>query len=148
VIFGWLQVAERVAVSTWPDESGWALRHPHFRRESDPTNVLYVGAERLALPGLKPLSIPGAGLFPHFMPELQLTEPGSRRPSLWLLPEWFHPQGRGSGLTYHSDLSRWRTSEAGVMLDSAARGQEFVLHCDDYPEATNWLTELLAPTKR
>ena len=78
VIFGWFQIAERVAVSNWPDEAAWALRHPHFRRESDPTNVLYVGAERLALPGLRSLSIPGAGLFPQFTPELQLTEPGSR----------------------------------------------------------------------
>lgn len=148
VIFGWLQVAERVAVSNWPDEDVWALRHPHFRRESDTTNVLYVGAERLVLPGLKSLSISGAGLFPHFRPELQFTAPGSRLPSQWLLPHWFHPEGRRSALTYHGDFSRWRTSAAGVMLDSAARGQEFVLDCDQYPEATKWLTEFLAPMKR
>jgi hypothetical protein len=29
------------------------------------------------------------------------------------------------------------------MLDSAYRGQEFVLNCDDYPEAIDWLRELL-----
>jgi hypothetical protein len=51
-------------------------------------------------------------------------------------------------LTYNSDLSRWRTSTAGVTLDSAARGQEFVLDCDDYPEATEWLWERLALAKR
>jgi Nucleotide modification associated domain 3 len=147
VIFGWLQVAERVAVSNWPDGVAWALRHPHFRRESDPTNVLYIGAERLASPALKPLSLPGAGLFPNFIPELQLTEPGSS-PSLWLLPAWFHPEGRASALTYHGNLSRWRTSTAGITLNSAARGQEFVLDCDDYPEATEWLRERLAMAKR
>jgi hypothetical protein len=51
-------------------------------------------------------------------------------------------------LTYHGDLSRWRTSTAGVTLDSAARGQEFVLDCDDYPEAIEWLRERLALTER
>jgi hypothetical protein len=111
-------------------------------------NVLYVGAERLTLPGLKLLSIPGAGLFPHFTPELQLTEQGSRLPSRWLLPEWFHPEGRSSALTYHNHLSRWRTSAAGVALASAARGQEFVLNCDDYPEASGWLNEVVALTAR
>jgi hypothetical protein len=34
------------------------------------------------------------------------------------------------------------------MLDSAARGQEFVLNCDDYPEATDWLKEVLAMAAR
>src|ERR1700733_4004030 len=47
VIFGWLQVAKRVAVSDWPTGADWALYHPHFRREPNPSNVLYVGAERL-----------------------------------------------------------------------------------------------------
>src|ERR1035438_5789487 len=53
VIFGWLQVAERVAVSNWPTDAAWALYHPHFRREPHPKNVVYVGAERFTLPGLE-----------------------------------------------------------------------------------------------
>jgi len=143
LIFGWLQVAERVGVSNWPAESSWALRHPHFRREADPINVLYIGADHLDLPGLTP-SIPGAGLFNHFRPELQLTDPESRLPSHWLLPQWFHPEGRRSALTYHSDASRWHRSANGVALRSAARGQEFVLNCDDYPESIEWLGGLAA----
>ena len=146
VVFGWLQVGERVAVSNWPDEATWAFQHPHFQRDSDPTNVLYVGAKHVGLPGLNSLSIPGAGLFPQFTPALQLTEPKRRRPSLWLLPQWFHPEGRGSVLTYHGDLSRWRMCESGATLDSGARGQEFVLDCNHYPEATDWLNEVLALT--
>jgi hypothetical protein len=31
----------------------------------------------------------------------------------------------------------------GLMLTAASRGQEFVLDCDDYPEAITWLAELL-----
>lgn len=144
VLFGWLQVAKRVAVSNWPTDAAWALYHPHFRREPHPTNVLYVGAERLALPDTRSYAIPGAGLFPAFTPKLQLTEPQCSRPGLWLLPEWFHPDEPAHALTYHGRPARWQESKAGVMLASACRGQEFVLDCDDYPEAVGWLRELLA----
>src|ERR1019366_8286041 len=85
----------------------------------------------------------GAGLFPAFRPQLQLTEPSCRRTSLWLLPGWFHPKDRGSELTYHGDESRWRQMNDGVMLKAASRGQEFVLNCDDHSEAITWLAELL-----
>jgi hypothetical protein len=65
------------------------------------------------------------------------------RPGRWLLPEWFHPDRRDSALTYHGGAARWQRSKAGVILDSAYRGQEFVLNCDHYPEAINWIRELL-----
>ena len=146
VLFGWLQVAKRIAVSDWPADAPWALYHPHFRREPHPKNVVYVGAERLTLPGLESSAIPGAGLFAAFTPELQLTEPQCGRPGLWLLPDWFHPDRRDSALTYHGGAARWQRSKAGVMLDSAYRGQEFVLNCDHYPEAVDWLRELLVLT--
>lgn len=106
-------------------------------------NVVYLAAERLVLPGLE-RTIPGAGLFLGFTPKLRLTGPESSRPSLWLLPEWFHPKKRASVLTYHGGPARWQKSKAGVTLASASRGQEFVLECDDYPEAINWLHELLS----
>ncbi|MCX6634031.1 MAG: hypothetical protein NT090_02900 [Acidobacteria bacterium] len=135
-----------MAVSEWPSDQDWALYYPHFRREPHPTNVVYVAAERLALPGLQPCTIPGAGLFHCFTPELQLTDPQCRRPSLWLLPEWFHLTRRASALTYHRDPANWQMSKDGVMLASVSRGQEFVLNCDHYPEAINWLHELLLLT--
>lgn len=143
MIFGWLQVAERVALCEWPGGAEWVQYHPHFQRKPHPANVVYVAAERLVLPGLKSSAIPGAGLFPRFTPQLQLTEPSCRRTSRWLLPGWFHPKGRGSVLTYHGDQSRWQRVKEGVMLTAASRGQEFVLDCDQYPEAINWLAELL-----
>jgi hypothetical protein len=113
VIFGWLQAAKRVAVSNWPADAVWALYHPHFRREAHPQNVVYVGAERLTLPGLESsAAILGAGLFAAFAPKLQLTEPQCSRPGLWLLPEWFHPDGRDSALTYHGGAARWPEIES------------------------------------
>jgi hypothetical protein len=44
-------------------------------------------------------------------------------------------------LTYHGDHSRWEKVKDGVMLTAVSRGQEFVLDCDHYPEAINWLAE-------
>jgi len=41
-----------------------------------------------------------------------------------------------------SDLKRWTKGTDGVLLDSVSRGQEFVLDCDDYPEAQSWLRSL------
>ena len=143
VIFGWLQVAERVAVCEWPGGADWALYHSHFHRKPHPANVVYVAAKRLVLPGVRSSPLPGAGLFHSFRQQLQLTEPSCRRTSLWLLPEWFHPKGRGSVLTYHGDQSRWQQVKDGVMLTAVSRGQEFILDCGDYPEAINWLAELL-----
>lgn len=146
VIFGWLQVAERVTVSEWPRDKRWAPYHPHFQREPDPTNAIYVAAERLELPGLISSGLPGAGNFPRFAPELQLTESRCTRPGLWMLPGWFHPNGRASTLTYHADPARWKLTGSNVMLATVSRGQEFVLDCDDYPEAINWLHGLLSST--
>ena len=54
-----------------------------------------------------------------------------------------YPNRRRSVLTYHGDESRWQKVKDGVMLTAASRGQEFVLDCDDYPEAINSLAELL-----
>jgi hypothetical protein len=143
VIFGWLQVAERVPVCEWPDTEEWAKYHPQMHLGKHPTNVLCVATDRLKLPGLKSPAVPGAGLFPAFTPELQLTEPSCSKASLWLLPKWFHPNQRGSALTYHIDQSRWRLVKDGVMLTAVGRGQEFVLDCDHYPEAISWVADLL-----
>ena len=129
-------------MSDWPTEATWALHHPHFRREPHPTNVVYVAADRLLLPGLE-YSILGAGLFPGWTPKLQLTAPQCRRPSLWNLPPWFLPENRASSLSYHADLRRWHNRTGHVELSSAARGQEFVLDCADYPEAAGWLADMI-----
>jgi len=142
-IFGWLQVAARVAVSAWPITEGWAQYHPHFAHEADLNNVLYVAADRLKLFGEYFDGLAGAGTFHSFSPLLGLTQPDSSRPGLWLLPDWFHPENRASLLSYHRDLSRWQRCQSGVSLSSVSRGQEFVLDCDHYPEAVGWLRRLL-----
>jgi hypothetical protein len=142
VLFGWLQVAERVAVSSWSARDKWALYHPHFSRRPHPSNVIYASAKRLHLPNHDSIGIAGAGTFGFYSPKRQLTAPESDRPGLWLLPGWFNPNDRPSTLSFHSDAARWHKANGGVMLSSVCRGQEFVLNCDHYPEAIPWLLSL------
>ena len=47
-------------------------------------------------------------------------------------------------LTYHPDLGRWRTDANHAYLRSVGRGQEYVLDLAHYPEAVEWLTDLVA----
>ena len=48
------------------------------------------------------------------------------------------PCSRTTAMNPNSDQAK-----DGVMVTAASRGQEFVLDCDDYPEAINWLAKLL-----
>lgn len=139
VLFGWLQIGERVRLGR-QEPPDWARRHPHTRPEFyHATNSLYLSAPRLQLPGRK-ADRPGAGVFPHYHPRLCLTAPGYSR-SFWQLPGWFHPQGRQSALSYHGRLSRWQRAGDQVILQTVGQGQEFVLDMDHYPEARDWLME-------
>jgi hypothetical protein len=40
-------------------------------------------------------------------------------------------------------LSRWKLDGDTVLLRSMGRGQEFVLDCQNYPDAIQWLSQLL-----
>lgn len=90
------------------------------------------------------INLPGAGIFPCYHPALRLTEvePYLSRGS-WRLPAWMYPGERRSALTYHADPKRWEMYEGYTQLKSVGRGQEFVLDCDEYPEAVGWLENVL-----
>ena len=109
--------------------------------ENDPSNTMYVAAERLSLPGA--MNLPGAGVFGRFSPELQLTAPDSSGPSTWLLPTWFNPAGRPFALSYHSSTDAWTPDPAGVRLKTVGRGQEFVLDTHHYPESIAWAAQMI-----
>ena len=145
LIFGWLQVGEIWEVKKGFEPPTWARYHPHFqpqfRRRRSRGNCVYVAAERLNLPGA--CDLPGGGVFPRFHKSLRLSAPERSR-SIWKLPEWFHPEGRESALTYNADPRRWTPAGDHVLLRSAAQGQEFVLDTEHYPEATPWTTEIVA----
>lgn len=142
VIFGWLQVEQRFSVDHLSEIPFWALEHPHCkRRKYRDLDSIYVSTQLLHLPD-REILLPGAGVFHRFAPGLCLTAPHQSR-SVWQLPPWFFPHHPTSGLSYHKDLSRWKRDEEKVLLQTVGRGQEFVLDSEDYPEAVQWLYQLL-----
>jgi hypothetical protein len=146
VVWGWLQVAAVASVdrsvrplagSRWR----WAADHPHLAFRPEPSNTLYVAADRLTIPGCVPAT-PGAGAFDVFAPRRRLTAPAARTASRWSLPRFLLPSGRRA-LTYHGDPARWSASGDAVLLVAASRGQEFVLDTSEYPDAVAWAAALL-----
>ena len=141
IIWGWMSIGEILNVdSSDLSASPWLNYHPHLQGGSDANNTLYLSAESLALPGINDL--PASGVFTEYHSELQLTHPDSPNPSAWRLPEWFYPEAR-TPLSYHAKPERWSRDEGFCRLQSAARGQEFVLDVDQYPELTDWCANLL-----
>ena len=147
VIFGWLQIEQRIDVANRAALPAWALDHPHCRRHllsprAHGLDALYVASDSLQLPGA-PMDKPGGGVFPTFHRARCLTAPGSAKRSIWQLPSWFHPDGRASCLSYHGTATRWTKMGDQVYLQSVGRGQEFVLESTDYPEVVEWLASIL-----
>ena len=105
-IFGWMEIAEAIALATAREDTLAGLRaldHPHAIAMHGRNDVIYRGPGRTARAD-------------H--PDLRLTVPGGP-PSLWRIPRWL----RETGLSYHDRADRWLR---GPRLQSVARGQEFV----------------------
>lgn len=153
-LFGWLQIG--AVYHPGIDDNlppKWAFDHPHvqdadYYSASANNNTLYVASQLLSLPRLGH-SVAGGGIFPRFTESLQLTAPGQQR-SLWRLPNFFYPTKGVPPLSYHADLGRWHKNKKEVLLRTVGRGQEFVLDCEYYPEALDWIKEIFkeAPTSR
>lgn len=144
VIWGWLQVDEVLS----PDQVDtnrydWAADHPHFHRGDDPQNTIYIARRRLDLGTGVSSTIPGAGVFSYYHPQLQLTAEDGKNVSDWKLPTWFLPNRGRTPLTYHAKPERWEEHNSHARLRAVSRGQEFVLDCREYPETKEWLKQLL-----
>ena len=147
VIWGWLQIDQILPVDEIDsDVFSWALYHPHFNRDTDRTNTLYISKKSLNIKGFNGAEIGGAGIFNHFNEDLLLTSPGNNT-STWNLPYWFYPTEGKDPLTYHSDMSRWSKSNDNSLLSTVGRGQEFILDCDQYTESYKWLGDLIRSNK-
>lgn len=140
VIWGWMQIGTVVPVGS-VEHPSWMSYHPHIASPRGRGNTVYVARENLALDGID-LDLPGAGVFDLYDDRLRLTKKGSNR-STWELPSWFAPSDSRPPLGYHGDPDRWHVDGDRVELQSAARGQEFVLDTAWYPEAFGWLRGLL-----
>lgn len=140
VIWGWMQIDEVVPVGS-VEHPAWMKYHPHIASPRGRGNTVYIARDKLTLNGID-LDLPGAGVFDHYNDRLRLTKPGGNR-STWELPSWFAPGSSRPPLGYHSDPGRWHLDGDRVDLQSAARGQEFVLDIEAYPEASDWIASLL-----
>ncbi len=171
VLWGWMQIGQVINVDELAkNEIPWLTYHPHLHGKPDSNNTIYIASDRLEIDGtrltsldlntpdlavselkvpelkLSELKLPelkGAGVFDGYADQLCLTAPESKKPSFWQLPQWFYPKGQPP-LTYHSKMERWSLAEAHCNLQCAARGQEFVLDMDLYPESKYWLASLLS----
>lgn len=143
-LFGYLRIGSIIQIEKDPIPD-WAQQHPHLHGKRQGKNVLYVAADSLGLPGIEHL--PGAGTFRHFNQALQLTALGQNR-SIWRVPRWMYPDGEKPPLSAHKKMSRWKQasddSGAFCYLESVAKGQEFVLDTEQYPDAVEWTINILS----
>jgi len=146
-LFGWLQVGNvyhpGAADSILPK---WSFDHPHVQYAGEDyykrakNNTLYIASPHLRLPGLG-RSVDGGGIFPRFTESLQLTAPGYSR-STWRFPDFLYPTRGVWPLSYHTHQKHWSRDKEGVLLSTVGRGQEFVLDCENYPKALDWIKEI------
>ncbi len=147
VIFGWIEVADVLSVVTKREaclqEHPWISVHPHVIRPmhySDERNTLYI-AESASRYNKNHRH--GGGRFNQYSDELRLTKPGCSR-SIWSLPSWFYPQTDQKPLSYHPRSDQWQMEGERVTLRSAAKGQEFVLDCNSYHKADEWVNAIVS----
>ncbi len=144
IIWGWLQVGDVVPLDgSHLRDYEWAKYHPHFHRDNELNNTLYVASQHLCICDNCLHGIPGAGTFPCVSPDRELTSASAEKPSIWKLPDWFYPMAGRAPLTYHSKPDRWHRYGNRTILHAVGRGQEFILDCEHYPEAIPWLYQLL-----
>jgi hypothetical protein len=118
----------------------WLADHPHARRAYDPTNTIYVAADRMSLDGA---TVPAAGAFDQFDARLVLSASRRGSKSVWCLPTFLSPPS-GRVLSYHVDPDRWSPHGAMWLLKTVGRGQEFVIDVGEDPEAMEWVRDIVA----
>lgn len=145
-IWGWLQIGAVAPVDAVVRNGGeqwrWAMAHPHWAFPPNPTNTLYVASEQLSLPGGGPVALAGSGVFESANEGRRLTADNAKGASQWSLPGGFLPEGR-QALSYHESPGRWSRSGNRAQLLAVARGQEFVLDLDLYPDLIEWIANVI-----
>ena len=136
VVFGWLAIGQVLDAGTNGSrvlqDHGWLRDHPHARTYTTSRNAIYVAADCLRL-GDK--TFDGSGCFAR---GFRLSKTFGDRPSLWSVPDWLNPESGGVGMSYHP-AARWGEG----VVQTVAKGQEFVADIGDRCDARTWLTTLL-----
>lgn len=121
MIFGYLQVGEIFRLEEDSSYPKWMEYHPHTdkNRLSSANNTIYAARDKLNFDSSKK----GAGIF-DYDDRLVLTKEGFSK-SRWDLSDIF----REVDISYHSEKC-WKDE----YFDSASRGQEFVIDCNEEVE--------------
>lgn len=154
-LFGWLQVGEVYPINCQSAAEAlpaWLKQHPHAAIPDAPdafdhNNTIYVESDDLKIGGVSLSGVSGGGTFPQFTPTLRLTKLGEKRRTHWALPKWFYHENKQRRLAYHGDPQRWSADGDHAILRTVARGQEFVLNTQFYPEALDWVASLFRPAE-
>ncbi|WP_185464656.1 MULTISPECIES: hypothetical protein [unclassified Synechococcus] len=146
VIFGWLEVGDVLPIATNRAECvrkyPWIIEHPHAANPHhycDHRNTIYIARDHSEF---SPTAEFGGGKFLLMREDLRLSKEGCTR-SVWSLPRWLHPAEGRPAISYHSDPGRWSRTEDEAILQTVGKGQEFVLDCNCYPEAKNWVASIV-----
>jgi hypothetical protein len=144
-LFGWLQVGHKIDIASHDASHapGWLADHPHVAhaaRFAGQGNTVYVGSDELRL-GTKNGGAAG-GRFKGWSDALRLSAEGRSR-SIWKIPNWLEPRQGRKPLSFHGSPDRWIKEDGRLYLQTVAKGQEFVLDCDEYPEAMDWARALV-----
>lgn len=124
-IFGYLEVEEIIPLACGAPRDLVELAHPHALAMHHRNDVIYRGSGALAA---------------RASDALRLTVPGGPA-TLWNRPDWLT---RG-GLSYHDRAERWLRARNGQrLLQSVARGQEFVADIGKRRAPREWLARILA----
>jgi len=143
IIWGWMQIGRIHKVDELPsDEMHWARYHPHFAYSPDASNTLYESTDQLVVGGAHTHAL-GSGVFTNFDERLVLTAPESNAQTSWRLPSFLAPVDGRSQLSYHGDARRWRIVGDECLLNSVARGQEFVFDTQGQDAPIQWILSLL-----
>lgn len=140
-IFGWLQIEKVCDVgengSSILREYPWLSQHPHARDGWKAPNTIYIARNSLSLNGIE---APGSGVLKR---GYRLTLEDAQRKSEWRVPSWLDVTQGGTGMSFHPP-TRWK---GDGILQTAARGQEFVADTADNPEAIEWAARLINERK-
>ncbi|HPT73058.1 MAG TPA: hypothetical protein PLE74_12350 [Candidatus Cloacimonadota bacterium] len=141
ILFGYFCIGEIVDLGKpIPSEYSWVKYHPHIHSMKTPNNI-FIASKTFKINNTR---FDGAKVFDNYSEKLRLSIYNNTK-RVWKLPKWFYPFDHGRPpLTYHLKQARWRLNEDYTELQSADKGQEFVLDVDFYPEWEKWALQLLS----
>ena len=124
IIWGYLQIGEKIVIHPEENYTSSYLTHPHFMNRNVSNNTAYIASDYLSFNK----NIPGYGVF-KYDKSLILSCKNKTR-SIWELPLFFHPSYNAI-VTYRKDIKYWDITQNTCILDTNVRAQEFVVYGND-----------------